>query len=261
MKINYLLSAFAATTAFVSAATISVNFTDNGSADSTMGLIDVAGAPAASGARVSNWNNVTANGASQAAVTLGQDSEGNAITTTVAYTGTGAANWRLGHTITNGDDRLWKGYLDTATEMTISVTDVPYAIYDVIVYFDGENAGDWRVASYAIGAVSAGGEDSENTSWGFGQNVDKVYQLPDPSGNANGNKTWPQPTSNNGEGNYVILTGITGSSFDLIASAGGSASAAKRAPINGFQIVQVPEPSAAALLGLGSLALFLRRRK
>lgn len=63
---------------------------------------------------------------------------------------------------------------------------------------------------------------------------------------------------NNSEGNYVVFTGITGTSFTL--NAGGTAGTALRAPINGFQIIQVPEPTSALLVALGSLALLRRRR-
>jgi len=58
------------------------------------------------------------------------------------------------------------------------------------------------------------------------------------------------------EGHYLLISGLSGDlTITTTNPAGG------RAPLAGFQIVEVPEPSSAALLGLGGLALILRRRK
>ena len=56
-----------------------------------------------------------------------------------------------------------------------------------------------------------------------------------------------------GSGN-ILFTGTAGDLLD------GSVDA-HRFGLNGLQINQVPEPSTTALLGLGGLALILRRRK
>ncbi len=55
---------------------------------------------------------------------------------------------------------------------------------------------------------------------------------------------------------YVKLSGFTGSDFTLTRGSGGGVP-----QISGLQIVSVPEPSSAALIGLGGIALILRRRK
>jgi hypothetical protein len=58
------------------------------------------------------------------------------------------------------------------------------------------------------------------------------------------------------EGNWIRISGLTpDGSGNLAFSMGGRNSA-----FNGFQLVQVPEPSAALLGGLGVLALLRRRR-
>ncbi|BDS07843.1 hypothetical protein NT6N_28830 [Oceaniferula spumae] len=78
-----------------------------------------------------------------------------------------------------------------------------------------------------------------------------------------GNSTFDNVGTNNDEGNYIVLSGISGSSYNLSAQGAGALSGSPlRAPINGIQIIQVvPEPSTTALLALGSLALISRRRK
>ncbi len=233
------------TTAAASAAAINLNFQGTAPA---MGAADVAGAP---GVADSNWNNVTGAG-------------GTYGTTTVAISGggLGTGGWTLPATspIGTGDGMMYHGFFETdGTAATISVSGLSYALYDVYVYFDGDNAAQWRTANYSIGATSFNGvEDSENTNWGTGQNVNMVYQLPTATGT--GNSNWPVTGPNNNEGNYVKFSGVTGSSFDLIMK-GAASQGTVRGVINGMQIVQIPEPSSTALLGLGGLALVLRRRR
>ncbi|MGB0776002.1 MAG: hypothetical protein ACPGUY_09155, partial [Akkermansiaceae bacterium] len=118
------------------AATISLNFTDNDSADSTMSAGDIAGAPSVTGARVDDWNNITVNGASGGPAAGLNDDSGTAVAASVSYT-TDFANWRLNHAVANGDDRMWKGYIDIATSGSVTVSNLTYGTYDVVVYFDG----------------------------------------------------------------------------------------------------------------------------
>lgn len=235
------------------AATISVNFVDVVGVDS-MAPSDLAGAPGA-GTRVTNWNNIQA-AANGAAAGLVYDS-GAASATAVSFA-SDLGTWRNGFAAADGDSKMWKGYLDTANSTTVNVSGLSFVgSYDVVIYFDGDNGGQWRVGNYTIGATTLGGEDSENTNWGSGQNTGLVYQVP--LAGSGGNASWPI-SPNNGEGNYVRFTGITGSSFTITAG-GGASSDIPRAPINGFQIVgTVPEP-ATGILGLGALGLGLRRRR
>jgi len=246
-----------ATVSSLPATTVSVNFTDNGSADSTMASSDIAGLPG-SNTRVANWNNAHVNGA---AGSLGGlvDQSGSLSGVSISWA-TDLGQWRLGHGVADGDDRMWKGYLDVQNNASVTVTGVPFVgTYDVYVYFDGDNGNAWRVANFAIGGIADGGEDSEDANWGVAgqENQNRLYQLPVPGGA--GNQIWPV-SPNNDEGNYVVLSGITGSSFTLTASGGPNANI-PRAPINGFQIVGViPEPGTAAL-GLLCLAALCGRRR
>jgi hypothetical protein len=241
-----------------SATTVSVNFTDAGSADSTMLVGDIAGV-AGVNTRVANWNNANVSGATGSLSGL-VDNSGSASGMSISWT-TDLGQWRLGHAVANGDDRMWKGYLDVQASASVSVSGVPFVgTYDVYVYFDGDNGASWRVANFNIGGVADGGEDSEGSNWGTPgeENQNKVYNFPVAGGP--GNQIWPV-SPNNDEGNYVILSGISGSSFTLQA-AGGASSDILRAPINGFQIVgTIPEPSAALFGALAGSLLFFRRRR
>ncbi len=79
-----------------------------------------------------------------------------------------------------------------------------------------------------------------------------------------GNGTQPVATDQNatqGTRGYATFGGANGFTADNIVIAGASNNGSARAPIAGFIIETVPEPSTTALLGLGGLALILRRRK
>ncbi len=235
-------------------ATISINFNGTGAA---MAVADEAGVLAA---RASNWNNIAGGNSSLGSL---NDTVLGATSASVSISGggLGMGGWRLNLGTTTGDSAMWDGFFETdGTPATISVANLPYATaYDVYVYFDGDNDRQWRSANYTIGATSFNGvEDSENTNWGKGQNASKIYQHAVPGGSGNG--IWPVVGPNNNEGNYIVFSGVTGASFDLILQ-GSAAESVLRVAVNGMQIVPVPEPSSSALLGLGGLALVLRRRR
>ena len=63
--------------------------------------------------------------------------------------------------------------------------------------------------------------------------------------------------------NAILFSGYTGDTFTIDAApAPGVAPGPYKLTVNGIQIVvTVPEPSSTALLGLGGLALMLRRKR
>ena len=242
----------------VEARTLSINFVDDMAVDAMLPT-DVAGVNGA-GTRVANWNNVLADVTGSASGLIYDD--GSLSNADITFT-SDLGRWRLPITdLTTGDDRMWKGYLDSAgTGSTVTVSGLePTGLYDVYVYFDGDNGGAWRVGNYTVGAITDGGEDSENTNWGTGQNASKLYQLPVPG--PGGNQPFGSGLTNNDEGNYLLFSGVSGSSFTLTAVGGANSDGTPRAPINGFQIVQaIPEPSSAGVLLLGLVGLVVRRRR
>ncbi len=123
--------------------------------------------------------------------------------------------------LTTPDQNLMWGYFDggtgTGTSIsTISVTGLPANIaagYGVIVYMSGDTSG--RVATYQIGNQTV-------TAQELAASYSNAYTL--------ANATT--------EGNYLTFTGLSGSSFSLLA--GTNPATFNRAPVNGIEIVQIP---------------------
>lgn len=183
----------------------------------------------------SHWNSYTA--LSQTTPQPLVDDAGTATGATLTWSGSPNLYIQPGTPDTAGNLRMMRGYLDTtaSSTTTITVTDVPYAIYDVIVYSD--NQAPSHVGKYTIGTTS---------------------QYVTQQGSAF-NGTFVEDTDGlgSGQGNYTVFHNITGNTFSLLAHA-----QAYRAPVNGIQIVAVPSPAALpgglALLGLAAAG---RRRR
>jgi MYXO-CTERM domain-containing protein len=194
-----------------------------------MGPSEVAGVvPAA------NWNSFTVLSSPTSGSAAGLiDDAGSA--TTAGATWSYNNPWSINIADTPGNNRMMRGYLDSgaATTTVVTLTNIPYALYDVYVYADGDNGTELRSGAYTIGATTLVNTDPGSTTFGG---------------------TFIEGT------NYVRFTGLTGANFTLNATPTGAA-ATPRAPINGIQIVQVPEPGSLALGAMGALVLVRRRRR
>jgi hypothetical protein len=188
-----------------------------------------------------NWNNLE--GASGSATGL-VNSDGGATGASVEWvsnntwssTGRGEEN----NTAPPGDDRnLMTGYLDTAgaggqgVEVILSglSSAIDQPAYDVYVYMKGGVIG--RGGDYVIGGDIQTHEDTAP--------FDGTYVL--------------GPT-----GDYLVFLGISGDSFTLTTIP--TIGSPERAPVNGIEILGVPEPGSIVLAvgGLLFLALFRRKR-
>jgi hypothetical protein len=126
-------------------------------------------------------------------------------------------------------------YSGTTTAPTLTLNQIPYDEYDIIVYLTGFTA-------------NTGASISDGTTTYY-------YQTPDPH-----DATLVQTLNTSGTGipvaNYAVFSNLTGTSQVLTIDHvdGGGAG------LGGIQLVQIPEPGTAALLALGLLPL-VRRRK
>ena len=263
-------AALAVSAQSASAATVSINFVGGGASLLTT---DTAGNPNITGGFVSNWNNAT--GATNNASSL-VDSNG-ATTAVAANWTTTLGTWSLptpgspGTNLSGGaNPAMMSGYLDAdqggATVNISGLSSFAPQGYKIAIYFDGDNGGDWRVGTYTVKNTgdnsvlfTGAGEDSEGVDFnsGGGNNANGLFQIP--VAGAGGNQ--PYPTSpNNSEGNFLISGDLTADSISLnaVATAWGGT---PRAPINGIQIIAVPEPTSLALFGIAGIGLLARRRR
>lgn len=135
-------------------------------------------------------------------------------------------------TLMNGYTSFNSGDAGTITLSGIS-SDFTGAVggYTVVVYFESDN--NAREASITLGATTINGRDASTFSG-----------------------TYNEATGVGVDSNYAVFSGLTANSVNIdIDSTPG------RMGITGIALYATPEPSSTALLGLGGLALILRRRK
>jgi len=188
----------------------------------------------------SGWNSLSgATGTNQVL----NDNSGTATTATVTWSAPNTGS--NGGTSTGGNDSLLRGYLDTTATGVISatVTNIPYSIYNVYVYALGD--GGERVGEYwAKSTVSAGGTDTGG----------KIIHYSGISTQA------LQDATATGTGNYVVFTGLTGSTCVISGQAFQYPTAGSngfRGNLNGFQIVDATQQTPtlnAAYASTGSTA-------
>src|SRR3984957_9040330 len=165
-----------------------------------------------------NWNDATGVSSSSPLVLL--DSTGAATTATLAWVSNDL--WETPITDQPGNARMMKGYLDTGsnTTTTVTVAGLPThaAGYKVYVYADGDNGSANRTGIYSISGTGI---------------TTTTINLID-AANTNFSGTFTQ--ANSSAGNYVVFT-INATGFTLSATGGTASDGFPRAPINGIQIV------------------------
>ena len=204
----------------------------------------VSGANTAGVVLVSNWNNSWPSNPTTNLI----DNTGTATTLDISYTS--HDQWSIQNSTpaqdTDGsyNKRLLNGYLNAGSSVattlsTINLTQIPYAQYDIYVYFGADQAN--RAGSVTVGSSSYYFDTVGSASIsGSNALLVQTSETTDVADNINAN--------------YARFSNLTGASQTIttnIPNFGG---------IAGFQVVQVPEPSAALIGGLGMLCLLRRRR-
>lgn len=247
MNPKHALLALICSSATISAASISINFSENSTNQGFTGGSNIGPLSVDS----SNWN--TTNGqASLAAGTLNnlKDDSGTVTTTSMTWSSSGPFyNTEDG---TGSDERrLSVGYLDDGGGgISVSMSNIPYANYRVIGLYSSDAAN---------GAATVQAQDMNvNGTWVFGgatsQSVTATGSIPDNQIQNGANWSILSPTD---VGNYWSFD-TSGSTLTITQS---PAADAGRAALAGVIIEEIPEPSSTALLGLAGLTLILRRRK
>ncbi|MEN3338149.1 MAG: hypothetical protein V7647_1825 [Acidobacteriota bacterium] len=188
---------------------LGINFV--GSSTTPMGSAETAGVVVAS-----HWNN--ASGASRTTPLPLIDDTGAGTGATVTWMASSV--WATPITDQAGSRRLMKGYLDTTStsSTTVTVAGLPARPYDVYVYADGDNHAYARSGAYTIS----------------GAGVSTVtIGLTDPA-NLNFGGTFIRASSS--AGNYVKFS-ITAGGFTVTARPTTADGTTLRAPINGIQVV------------------------
>ena len=225
----------ASITSVTHADVVSVNFRENnGNPNQLIAPTTVAGG--GPGVGVSNWNDgLGATGA----ITDAVDDTG--VATTLDLTWTCGGTWGDGSANTDADTgvgnaQLQRGYLDDnqGNPISITITQIPYASYDLVVYFStdtgGDNYGDITVTD-GNGAVTATTTGTKEL-WGTNPNIDDT--------------------------NSLRVSGLTG---DLTINTPNRIGGIRHS-ISGVQVIGViPEPSSALLLALSGAVMLGRRKR
>ncbi len=172
-----------------------------------------------------NWNDAGGLGSTSPLALV--NAAGAATTATVTWSSHNV--WETPITGQPGNARMMKGYLDTGsnTTTTVTVAGLPASSggYQVYVYADGDNGGATRTGIYTISGAGI---------------TATTIDLTDP---ANTNFSGTFTLANNSAGNYIVFT-INATGFTLLATGGTASDGFPRAPINGIQIVPLsPTPS------------------
>ena len=242
---------FSTSSTTIHAATIGVNFAPVSSGQTL---------PSGASAGIvpqTNWQNITSTTTSTTITsTILSDNTGAATTAALSVSAPssfiGLGNYTTAANAVVGDEWLMDTNLAASGTMTFTITSIPYASYDLIIYdlplFTGVKY------TYTVGSTSYFGNSptAGNTSAGY---VDNNGGTP---------FTFTQATSTNTlsptiGADYARFDGLSGGTLTFSVTGGNGISY-----INGFQIIEsVPEPSRAMLLlgGLLSIAGGRTRRR
>lgn len=223
-------------TATTQAQIISVNFTDSSAPYGFGPYYLLSPGDAAGAVPHSSWVNIHSTSATNVAST----------TLDLSVTGSVSPGFWGFYGASGDNNRMLGAYYEVAggvgTTLSLSLSDIPYALYDIYVY-SGPNA-DRIGSQYSI----TDGTTTYQGQWG------------DPSGGGPG-LAQITSTSTPEIGTYVRFQNLTGATKNITLTITGTTGPTPGLSLSGFQVVQVPEPSTYALVALGLGGLWLLRRR
>ena len=138
------------------AQSIGINFNSDRDLAAELAPDEVAGHPDVA---QSNWNNTngaaSGNESNLIGATPGTVLDSTGVATGVTLTWTSDGTWNTNNGTSSGDNKLMNGYIDhTGVGASVQVSNIPYASYDVYVYFGSD--GNDRTGSISVPAAAEG---------------------------------------------------------------------------------------------------------
>ncbi len=257
MKMKWTVLAIIAMAVFAQASIISVNVNE-ASSRVPMASTDLAGAP---GVRVANWNNFNAGTRTLPTSVTSPTSgafvydDGSVVGGSFQITTAGPGGYANTNTLIN-DSRMYSGYFDLRepSPLTITMTDIPYAQYNLYIYAQGQNA---TGANFRGGSVELTG----------GQ----IYYFQGSASPANDGTGYVEMTTTSipavpaktdiAFGNFISYEGLTATSATVTVRTYKWTGDIDRTQVYGIQIEQIPEPATLGLAVMTGFALLWRRRR
>jgi hypothetical protein len=200
----------------VDAQTISINVVGGGFVSGTPAPLDPGNR--AGVVAVDNWNNVADN---VAVGSVGALLDDDGVPTSAAISWSAPNTWSNQITAIDPNSRMMKGYLDFGS--VITVTGVPYALYDVYVYFKSDNA----TVAGTVGMFTIAAETKYGANTGLVPASGEIGAFVEADGSYVGDPA--------AIGNYVVFRGLSSSDFTLDA-----APAIYTSAVTGIQVTAHP---------------------
>jgi len=257
------LVVLAASLSVASAATISFNFAGGGKAAtidvSRVTALDPADSVGVAAYQASNWNNLKSDWSGNTGALPSTIIDSTALATGISLSYDTGDTYRTDLNEADSiDHKLFKRYYDDAGSGSgqpyVNVSGITDAAlgYTVVIYL-------------ASDAANSGTDVQLGDIWLQNQQADAGATILSNGGvklapmlvGDSYTGSYIDATSGTA-GNYLVFTGLTPTDFTL---RGDKSATGARVGFAGMQIITVPEPSSAAMLGLAGLALIFRRRK
>ena len=200
----------------------------------------VTGTVGAPGYEQANWVNTNSSQSSWGAQYNLVDSNGQPTGATMDWYASEIGSWQYGAATTENQRMMDAGIASVNGLVEVHAVNIPYATYDVVVYFSSELTNDY-VSKYTIGATSV---YAKIPAMGLFANTNTFTQVPSTS------MTDQQAATPSG--NYIVFKNVTGSTLYLTAQSGWAGEniynyepGLPRASISGFQIIPVYKKSMA----------------